>query len=500
MLRPWDLQIVLERDLAMPAYLQIAHALIDAIRRGRLASGSALPGTRELATRVGVNRKTIQQSYDELVAQGWLTTEATRGTFVSAALPLVPEATQARIVPGAKIAEFSLRRLAPDLPVLLPQPGTLIFDDGAPDTRLMPAELLARAYRRALLLGSRHNRLGYGDPRGSLSLRQAVAEMLRADRGLDCTEKNICITRGSQMGIFLSARLLAQSGDAVAIESVSYPPAREAFRAMGAKILSIEMDDQGMRLDRLEALCRQEPVRAVYVTPHHHFPTTAVLPPERRIRLLALAEQFGFVIVEDDYDHEFHFSHRPMLPLASAHGWGKLIYIGSLSKLLSPSLRIGYLVAAESVAARAAQEIMMIDRQGDPVTEAMAADIMTAGVLKSHARKVLRIYAERRECLAAALQQQLGDAVEFFLPPGGLALWVNFARHINLPALAAAGLRHGVGITPGQAFAVNGDKIQGARLGFGSLNESELQEAVRRLRLALADASALPATGHAPNS
>jgi GntR family transcriptional regulator/MocR family aminotransferase len=150
-------------------------------------------------------------------------------------------------------------------------------------------------------------------------------------------------------------------------------------------------------------------------------------------------------------------------------------------------LRIGYLVAAESVVARAAQEIMMIDRQGDPVTEAMAAEIMTAGVLKSHARKVLRIYAERRECLAAALQQQLGDAAEFFLPPGGLALWVNFAPQINLPALAAAGLSHGVGITPGQAYAVNGDKIQGARLGFGSLNESELQEAVKRLKLALAE-------------
>jgi GntR family transcriptional regulator/MocR family aminotransferase len=493
MLRPWDLQIALARDLAMPAYLQIAHALIDAIRRGGLASGSALPGTRELAARIGVNRKTVQQSYDELVAQGWLTTEATRGTFVSAALPLVPDATQAgatRPRPGyapcPKEAEFTLRRIAPDLPVSLPPPGTLVFDDGTPDTRLMPAELVARAYRRALLQSARHNRLGYGDSRGSLSLRQAVAEMLRTDRGLDCTADNICITRGSQMGIFLVARLLAQTGDSVAIESISYPPAREAFIAAGARILSIDIDDQGMQLDRLEALCRQAAVRAVYVTPHHHFPTTVVLPPERRIRLLALAEQFGFVIVEDDYDHEFHFSHRPMLPLASTHGWGKLIYIGSLSKLLSPSLRIGYLVAAESVVTRAAAEIMIIDRQGDPVMEAMAAEIMTAGVLKRHARKVLRIYAERRECLAAALQQELGDAVAFSLPPGGLALWVNFAPHIDLPALAAAGLKAGVGITPGQAFAANGDKIQGARLGFGSLDEGELREAVRRLKQALA--------------
>ncbi len=486
MLRPWDLQIALERDLAMPAYLQIGHALIDAIRRGRLAPGSALPGTRELAARVGVNRKTIQQSYDELVAQGWLTAEATRGTFVSAALPLVAE-EGAPPRAGGRVAAYTLRRAAPDLPVLLPPAGTLVFDDGAPDTRLMPAELVARAYRRALLQGARHNRLGYGDPRGSLLLREAVAEMLKADRGLDCTPDNICITRGSQMGIFLSARLLAQTGDRVAIERLSYPPAREAFRAAGARILSIDIDDQGMQVDRLEALCQEEEIRAVYVTPHHHFPTTAVLPPERRIRLLALAEQFGFVIVEDDYDHEFHFSHRPMLPLASAHGWGKLIYIGSLSKLLSPSLRIGYLVAAESVIARAAAEIMIIDRQGDPVTEAAAAYIMTSGVLKSHARKVLRIYAERRECLAAALQRELGENVAFMLPQGGLALWVNFAPEVNLAALAKTGLRHGVGLTPGRAFASNGDKIQGVRMGFGSLNEAELAEAVRRLKHAMAE-------------
>ena len=195
------------------------------------------------------------------------------------------------------------------------------------------------------------------------------------------------------------------------------------------------------------------------------------------------------MIVEDDYDHEFHFAHRPMLPLASAHGWGKLMYIGSLSKLLSPSLRIGYLVAAESVISRAAAEIMMIDRQGDPVTEAAAADIMTTGVLKSHARKVLRIYAERRECLAAALKRELGAKVEFSLPAGGLALWVNFAPEVDLAALAQAGLRHRVGLTPGQAFASNGGKIQGVRLGFGSMNEVELEEAVRRLKLAMAEIS-----------
>jgi len=481
-LRPWDLRISLVRDAAQPAYLQIAGALIEAIRTGRLAPGSALPGTRELAARVGVNRKTVQQSYDELVAQGWLTTEATRGTFVSAALPIIAPAP-ASLVARVTEPDFELRRAPPDLPYAAPAPGMLVFDDGAPDTRLMPADLVARAYRRGLLEASRRNRLGYGDPRGSLSLREAVAEMLRADRGLNCAAENICITRGSQMAIFLSARLLAEAGDHVAIETLSYPPAREAFVSAGAAIHAVEIDEAGLNPEALEALCQVQKIRAVYVTPHHHFPTTVVLPPERRIRLAALAEKYDFAIVEDDYDHEFHFSHRPLLPLASAQGFSRLVYIGSLSKLLSPSLRIGYLVGSKSLIDRAAAEVMMIDRMGDPVTEAAAAELMSAGAMKSHARKVLRIYEARRTCLAEALRREFGEAAGFAVPLGGLALWVGFSG-LDLEKLAAAGRRELVGFTPGQAFATNGAKVTGARLGFGSLDESELAEAMRRLKRA----------------
>jgi GntR family transcriptional regulator/MocR family aminotransferase len=485
MLRPWDLQIALERAGAAPAWQQIEHAVIDAIRHGRLAPGAALPGTRGLAARIGVNRKTVQQAYDELAAQGWLTAEPTRGTFVSAMLPAMDQ----QVTPSgaaARPASLELRGAAPDLPVTVPDPAILRFDDGTPDTRLMPAELVARAYRSSLLAAARRNRLGYGDPRGAAALREAVAAMLRADRGLDCTADNICITRGSQMAIFLAARLLAGPGDTVAVEDLSYPPAREAFAAAGAAIASIGLDEQGMKIEELESLCRRARLRAIYVTPHHQFPTTVVLPQQRRIQLLSLAEEYGFAIVEDDYDHEFHFAHRPMLPLASVNGFRRLLYIGSLSKLLSPSLRIGYLVAGEDVINRAAAEIMMIDRQGDPASEAAAAALMTSGALKSHTRKVLRIYAQRRAFLADAMRAGLGGAVAFVLPPGGLAVWVNFAPHIDVAALAARALARGVGITPGQAFATNGYRTNGARLGFGNLNEAETRAAVGGLAAALA--------------
>jgi GntR family transcriptional regulator/MocR family aminotransferase len=487
MLRPWPLQILIDRSGPTPAYLQITHALIEAIRRGRLASGSALPGTRNLAAQLSVNRKTVEQAYDEMVAQGWLTAESTRGTFVSGLLPAIgPVPAPSLAASPAQAPEFTLRRTAPNLPLMLPGPGQLVFDDGAPDTRLMPAELLGRTYRRALLDASRRNRLGYGDPRGSLALRQAVADMLKQDRGLECGPQNVCLTRGSQMGIYLSARLVAEPGDAVVVETLTYPPAREAFRAAGAKILSVGLDDQGMRVDELEACCRKQRVRAVYVTPHHQFPTTVLMPPERRIRLLALAEQFGFAVVEDDYDHEFHFAHRPMLPMASLHNWGKLLYIGSLSKLLSPSLRIGYLVGAEAAIERAAGEIMLIDRQGDPATEMAVAELMVSGAVKSHTRKVLKIYAERRGCLADALRKQLGTAVEFSLPQGGLAIWIRFAAGLDPVAISEAAETFGVGFTPGAAFASSSEiSAAGARLGFASMDETVLREAVSRLAAAV---------------
>lgn len=469
MLRPWDVQIVLDRTASRPAYLQIVHALMDAIKSGRLAPGQALPGTREVAARLDVNRKTVQQAFDELVAQGWLSTELKRGTFVSAALPGYE--TVAGALPALHTPpRFTPRRTAPALGWTAPPPGTLVFDDGAPDTRLMPAAVVARTWRQCLLAAAEHNRLGYGDPRGLLRLREAVAEMLNADRGLNVSAENICITRGSQMAIWLAARLLAGLGDTVALERLSYPPAREAFAANGATAVHVEMDEHGLVPEALEELCRTQTIRAIYVTPHHHFPTTVTLPPERRIRLLSLAEQYGFVIVEDDYDHEFHFSHRPVLPLASAHSWERLLYIGSLSKLLSPSLRIGYLVGTAEIIARAGAEIMMLDRQGDPVTEATAASLMEEGVLKAHARKTLRVYEARRDTLAEALHRAYAEQVAFTLPQGGLALWVKFAATVGLGAAALA--REKVMLTLTK---------DGARLGFGSLNEAELQEAVARL-------------------
>jgi GntR family transcriptional regulator/MocR family aminotransferase len=345
---------------------------------------------------------------------------------------------------------------------------------------------LGRAYRRALTVAARANKLGYGDPRGSLRLRRAISTMLNLDRGLSTTPDSICTVRGSQMGIYLAARVFSGLGDTVVMEQLSYPPAREAFRAAGAEVVSVGLDSQGLRLDQLEAVCRRRRVKAVYITPHHQFPTTVLLPPERRLRLLLLAEQFGFVIVEDDYDHEFHFTHQPMLPLASADHWGKVVYIGSMSKILTPSIRLGYVAAPPPVIERLALEAAMIDRQGDPTTETAIAEMIEAGEVKRHTRRALRIYGERRGVFAELLRASLSAYLDFQLPDGGLAIWADVDPSIDLEAVSRAAAPLGLRFYPGGAFAMDGGAVAGARLGFARLNPAELAQAVDRLRRAFA--------------
>jgi GntR family transcriptional regulator/MocR family aminotransferase len=308
--------------------------------------------------------------------------------------------------------------------------------------------------------------------------------MLNMDRGLITTVDNICLTRGSQMAIYLAARILAGAGDTVVMEELSYPPAREAFRFAGAEVISVPLDGQGMRVDDLEKICRKKRVRAVYVTPHHQFPTTVLMKPDRRMRLLSLAAQFGFAIVEDDYDHEFHFVHQPMLPLASADMSGRVVYIGSFSKILSPSLRLGYLVGPKSFIDRAASEIMMIDRQGDPATESAVAELIDSGELHRHTRKVMKLYGDRRDTFAGLLKSLFAGRIEFTVPDGGLAFWVKF-KGADLDRLAAAAARHGVTILPASAFTTTPRPVDAARLGFASMDTSELKKATQRLYNAL---------------
>ena len=482
------MQIRLDRSSPRAVYLQIAHALIEEIRRGRLPAGSVLPGTRELAAENGTNRKTVIKAYEELVSQGWLISKGTKGTFVSPTLPDLPlDPVEHPPAAGRSLLEgpqFKSLPASHALTALFNQPGVICLDDGVPDTRLFPAETFARSYRSGLSIAARRGRLAYGDPRGTHSLRAAISRMLNVNRGLATTPDHICLTRGSQMAIYLTTRVLLKPGDTVVMEDLSYPPARAAFRSAGARVVSVRLDENGLDVQHLEHICRRQRVRLIYVTPHHQFPTTVLLPTDRRMRLMALSEQFGFAIVEDDYDYEFHFVQKPLLPLASADPT-KVLYIGSMSKLLAPSLRLGYVAAPPRVVDRLAAEILLLDRQGDQATEYAVSELIDSGELGRHARKSLRVYAERRKSAALRLREALGDQVGFRLPDGGLALWLTFTDDALLDRLESKAAANGIRMLPSRDFSGRPDGPRGLRLGFASLDAAELAEVLQRMRASM---------------
>jgi GntR family transcriptional regulator/MocR family aminotransferase len=483
MLRPWTFHLAERIDPRRdtPIYLQIVHALIHEVERGRLAPGAALPSSRELAASLGVNRKTIVLAYDDLIAQGWLETDGTRGTFVSTQLPeAAPKASATRADPRA--AEFAFHAV-PDPRLVFAGEDRLVIDDGLPDPRLFSIETLLNAHREASRRAARAGGLGYGDPRGALELRRMIAEMLATHRGVMVEADEICVTRGSQMGIFLAARILLSPGDTVLVEGLSYAAARDAFTAAGAKVVGVRLDAEGLDIEDLERQCAKHVVRAVYVTPHHQFPTTVSLTPERRLRLLQVAAERGFAIIEDDYDHEFHFERQPLLPMAS-YAPGRTIYVGSMSKLLLPGLRVGYVAAPRAVVCAMANAAASVDRQGNALTELAVAELIRSGELRRHVRKARQIYARRRDAFGAVLRGAFGDAVDFRVPDGGLAYWTTFRDEATLDALEARAARNGVRMLPSSCFAAPPHAGRGLRLGFGSLDEAEAERVVRRLSAA----------------
>jgi GntR family transcriptional regulator/MocR family aminotransferase len=295
---------------------------------------------------------------------------------------------------------------------------------------------------------------------------------------------DVLVTRGSQMALTLVARALLRRGDTIAVERLGYRPAWEAFRAAGAAVVPVPVDRDGLDVTALGRLADRTTLRAVYVTPHHQYPTTVTLKAARRLALLALARARRIAVIEDDYDHEFHYDGRPVLPLASADRDGVVVYIGTLSKILAPGLRIGYVAAPAAVLRNVAAIRSLLDIQGDLATEAAVAALIEDGELQRHVARVRRIYARRREILAESLRRTFGGGVEFTLAPGGMALWVHVRLRVDVEAWARRSLERGVSWYTGRRYAFDGQPRPFARFSFAWLDERELPEAVRRLAAA----------------
>ncbi|AKF04316.1 PLP-dependent aminotransferase family protein [Sandaracinus amylolyticus] len=454
---------------------RVANLLVSEIRRGRLRPGQRLPGTRALAASLEVERDTVVRAFAELVAEGWLASRPQSGTFVAAELPertvRRPSTTRTAVPEHAAFARPPLSIG----PVEALSPATIYLGGGVPDVRLVPREALARAHRRVLRTSPR-TRLDYGDARGEATLRRALACMLGEQRAIATDADGVLVTHGSQHAIDLVARTIVRPGDRVAIEDPGYPPARQTFRLSGAALVPIPVDARGLDLSALERACDEAPIRALYVTPHHQYPTMVVMAPERRQALLALARRRRFAIIEDDYDHEFHFEGRPVLPLASADVHGSVVYVGSLSKMLAPGLRLGFVVPPRDLLEDLVRVRFASDRQGDHAKEAAVASLIDDGELARHVRRVRRVYLARRDVLRAELRRAFGERIHIEERSGGLALWAKLDADVE--RIRDRALERGVMFFVARDFTFDRRSLPFARFGFGSLDERELTRAV----------------------
>lgn len=478
---------------ASPLFVRIAELLRAEITRGRLRPGDRLPGTRPLAQQLGVGRNTVVAAYDELIAEGWLVARPAGGSFVSQELPTQKArryTRQPRDTATPARAGFDFEVRTSDRPDDS-DPKLLALYAGVPDLRQFPRALLARAYRRALC-GAGRASLDYASPFGEPRLRAALARVAASTRGLSVSANQVIVTRGSQMALDLVARTLVRPGDRVAVEQLGYQPAWAVLKRAGARLLYLPVDKQGADIDALESALSAGPLRAVCLTPHHHYPTTVALSIARRLRLLDLAAKHRFAVIEDDYDHEFHYDGRPLASLASADRAGVVVHVGTLAKVLAPGLRLGFVAAPQNLIETLGALRFHVDRHGDTVTERAVAELIEDGEVARHARRMRRVYHARRDALVASLTRHLGSALRFEVPAGGMALWAEASPEIDTGGWLARAPSHGVSFTLGSSYVappmaprIAAKYQQFLRLGFARYDERELELAAQRLARAL---------------
>ncbi|MEC4094006.1 MocR-like pyridoxine biosynthesis transcription factor PdxR [Myroides odoratimimus] len=467
MKRLWKLEIRLENTSNKALYLQIADAIIDDIKKGRLKKGDLLPSTRTLSTLLNVNRNTVVRALTILITEQWLVSVERKGIFVAHTI------SQDSPV---KTLEPLLERQETDL--LLN--NNIVFDNGYPDSKIVPIAELARAYRQIFNRSAKWQMMGYGSELGDSKFITHIANMLNHQRGMNVVEKNICITRGGQMAIFMIAHSLLTKGDYILVENPGYNSAWEAFKHAGANLIPIHVDDQGIVTSEIiEQLKTNKRIKAIYLTPHHQFPTTVTLSLKRRLEIIELSNQYGFTVIEDDYDNEFHYNTRPILPLCSHINLENYIYIGTLSKVVAPSLRIGYLVTSKTSLIKKVSKLRkIIDIQGDRIMELAILELIKEGIIKKHIKKATIHYKEKRDYTYSLLKHYLDQSTHFTLPEGGLAFWIKLNRTIDFKNFCALLTSKGVDIVNPNEYYLD-HSSNGLRISFGRLTKEDLEKGIK---------------------
>ena len=467
----------LDPDSGQALYLQVALAVEDAIRTGRLHVGDRLPAERELALDLSVSRTTVTGAYQELQARGIVRGHVGRGTIV---VGTPPDARHAALPWAQRVAPVAIQGMqvayaAPD------GPEVIGFGAGLPDPDLYPVETLD-ALLDALPRGDGvlyNPAPAWGDP----VLRETLAGWLRT-RGITATPEEILVTTGGQQGLNVLARAFLTPGDVVLTESPTYTGAFLTFRWAGADVVGIPVDHDGVRVDALEeGLARYRP-KLVYLIPAYQNPTGAVLSAERRRRVLELALQYRVPVVESDLYGDLYFEQEPPPALRAQDASGVVIYQGGGSKLGLPGLRVGWLVAPTP-----AMSVLTVAKTFDDLhTAALTQRLAAAFIGSPHAeRHLARLRLEcrvRRDALVGALRQHC-PRLRFRVPGGSYYLWAALPAPVTADALVPVALEHGVGVRPGSAFSPNGGGADHIRLCYAALPPDRIVEGARRLGRAL---------------
>ncbi len=484
--------ITVDAASRVPAYRQIYAALRQAILTGRMRAGARLPATRALAARLDLSRTTVVTAFEQLLAEGYLEGRVGSGTYVASVVPddvLRARPTHRITAPRGRVRAALSRRgalLAGTPANVLGYASARAFRPGLPALDAFPhalwGGLVARVWRRrpAALLS-------YNDPAGYFPLRQAIAGYLREVRAVRCDAGQVIVVAGSQQGLDLVARVLLDPGDAVWVEDPGYLGARGALTAAGARVVPVPVDAEG--LDVGAALKREPVARLACVTPSHHYPLGVTMSLGRRLALLRWAQRTGAWILEDDYDSEYRYASRPLASLQGLDVAGRVLYVGTFSKVLFPSLRLGYLVAPPILVDALAAARALVDRESPAVDQAVLAEFIADGQFARHVRRMRTLYAERQQALLDAAARDLNGLLDLRPSEAGMHLvgWLPEGVDDRRASMRAAAWD--VEAAPLSVYRIAPSRRGALLLGYACVPSSEIPPAVRRLGAALAAVS-----------
>jgi DNA-binding transcriptional MocR family regulator len=476
------LGVQLDRESDEPLFRQLASQLRHSIETGRLAVGTRLPPERLFAVALGVNRTTILNAYDELKRDGLIEGHVGRGTTVTAP----PDQPPAERAWSEGLRPASADPLIRDL-LGADDDDIVSLALGLPGADLLPTRELAALHAEVFAeMGPRA--FMHTPTEGVPALREALAERLRR-RGMAVEPHEVLVTSGSQQALDLVARAFLAPGDSVVVEEPTYVGMLQTLRAVGARPMAVPIDEEGLRVDRLESLLARVRPRFIYTLPTFQNPSGTVLSLARRRRLLELAAQYQVPIVEDDPYHELRYEGEPLPSLKALDRRGIVFHVATASKVLCPGFRLGWLAGPAALVRQLAIAKQAADLHPAAPGQWVLARALAGGLLDEHLARVRPAYRRRRDALLDALAPTTSLGVSWARPEGGIFLWGRLPAAISMARLLAEAARERVAFLPGSVFSSDGAAANGLRLNFSALPVDHLREGARRLARALSAAA-----------